>query len=147
MTDSKAFIFSELKKRKSRLMQIGEQLDKLKAEMHEIENEVDALEATARILFKHSEVQETLDIDGSRAEQDRKRYFTRLGFRDAIRFAIDNSEKGMLPREIKQFFKKYDYPYKANTEIGLRISNELNKMKKAEMLEHDTENGRYTLAQ
>lgn len=160
MNKGKEYILQELKSRMDRLERLNEEMRKMSSEVMELTEIVEALQMTVDTLYSDDSHQEQLDmpnVDTDTAvfiydsaahlgEATESPDIKKMGFRDAMRHILGNGKTGKRPRDIKKVMLDLKYPYTATTELGLRISNELNRMKKANMVKK-TASGLYKLAQ
>ena len=140
-------IHQEVKSRRDRLAEVSKEIEALSEERMTLKKELNALELAEKILFQ------TIDGPNDTGEQDEEdsRTFTnviditRLGFRDAIRHVLKGHPEGMRPRDVTFKLKENNYPYEASTDMNIRVSNELYRMKKAGFVEKNTFNSSYRL--
>lgn len=68
-----------------------------------------------------------------------------MGFREAVRTIIRNSDRSLRPKEIADRMKRSDFEYTGKVKLYTRVGNELSNLKKAGEIRRNK--GLYRLAQ
>ena len=126
------FIKQDIDECRRNIKHIGEQLEFLTGKREAAEFKLKALiEAATKRFGLPAKTIEVKASDTIAIADSSSLAGTDIGFRKAVRIVLNDSTKGLPPRDIASELMRRGFKYEATTDLSTRISNELYRMKRS----------------